>query len=56
MKECVLFLLHFADATLDGPGATFGDNHLRAAFAAEVHLPDLICHESLLFFDIPTVQ
>jgi hypothetical protein len=56
MKNVSLFLLHFAAATLDGTGATFGDNHLRAAFAAEVHLPDLICHESLLLFDIPTVQ
>jgi hypothetical protein len=55
-EETVLFLLHFAAATLDGTGATFGDNHLRAAFAAEVHLPNLICHESLLLFDIPTVQ
>jgi hypothetical protein len=55
-EENVLFLLHFAAATLDGTGATFGDNHLRAAFAAEVHLPDLVCHESFLLFDIPTLQ
>ena len=49
-KPALSFLLHFAAATLDGTGATFGDNHLRTAFAAEVHFPDLICHESLLLF------
>jgi hypothetical protein len=49
-KLASLFLLHFPAATLEGTVATFSDNHLRATFAAEVHFPDLIGHESLLLF------
>ncbi len=45
-----LLFLHLGATALDRAGAAFGDDHLRAAFAAEIHLPELIGHESFLLF------
>jgi hypothetical protein len=43
-----LLFLHFCPTALDGAVTAFGNNHLRATFAAKVHLPELIGHGSFL--------
>ena len=48
-REPLLFL-HLGTAALDRASATFGHDHLRAAFAAEVHFPELVGHEFFLLF------
>lgn len=42
-----LLLLHLPAAALDGASAAFGDDHLRAAGAAEIHFADLIRHGTI---------
>ena len=49
-REVVLLFLHLGAAALDRARAAFGDDHLRAAFAAEIHLPELVGHECVLLF------
>ena len=43
-----LLLLHLSATALDRAGAAFGDDHLRPTFAAEIHFPKLVGHESFL--------
>ena len=45
-----LLFLHLGAAALDRAGAAFSHDHLRAAFAAEIHFPELIGHEFFLLF------
>ena len=43
----LLLLLHVLPAALQRTVAALGDNDLRTAFAAEVHLPELISHDPM---------
>jgi hypothetical protein len=43
--EALLLFLHLGAAAFHRAGATFGNDHLRAAFAAEIHFPELIGHK-----------
>ena len=46
-RRAELLLLHFTPATLYGAGSSFSHDHLRTAFAAEIHFPKLIGHTDI---------
>jgi len=45
-----LLFLHLSATALYRAGATLGHDHLRTAFPAEIHLSQLVGHESVLLF------
>ena len=48
----LLLLLHVLAAAFQRTGAAFGDDDLRSALRAEIHLPELIRHDSLPFLSL----
>jgi hypothetical protein len=43
-----LFLFHRCSTAFDRAGATFGNDHLRPALAAEIEFSELVCHRQFL--------